>query len=492
VDENAARILASDSAAEQLRRNVGELQRDLAAARDRISALVVSEAQAREEARRHHAAFEDQAAAARAAVQAHAAVADELETTRRKLAQSVATEDECRAALEGARVQLHLSGRENDDKGLEVDRLRTKLTLALKQASDNHVTHLKLVEEKHRGVIEGMRAEARTQEATILKLRAQLSKADFIQGAARATDTATQIVDSGVRVAQEAEIKRLHAELAAAQAARDEAQLRMEEVQTARRAEVDDRTRDARRETDAARARCRELEGRAAALEAQLLRQREIVTGAQEDARVAAAERTRAGNERADLQRQLDEARRQALVTDERTKAASAEQAAQMEVTQRTLRALERRLEDARRDDAAARDRLIVDLDDMRRSGEEARAQLREANTRAAALQASLADRERAAEALGAKCERLEQGVHAHKLQLVDCDRRLSAATAREAQLGQELRTVGLHLEQVKMEYARLERARDRAAAEAEALQRHLASVTETAAAKKRYGVASR
>jgi len=43
-----------------------------------------------------------------------------------------------------------LVAKENEDKLQEIERLRNKMVQALKQSSENHNTHLRIVEEKHR------------------------------------------------------------------------------------------------------------------------------------------------------------------------------------------------------------------------------------------------------------------------------------------------------------------------------------------------------
>jgi len=140
----------------------------------------------------------------------------------------------------------------------------------------------------------------------------------------------------------------------------------------------------------------------------------------------------------------------------------------------RATRSLERRLEDVRQESLLQKDRLTSEIDHLKRDVAEQRAASKEHQQRAEALANALAEKERAHDALAGKCDRLMQGLNGHRQQLAQCDERLLALGQRESQLVSELRQTALALDQQRMENARLQRDRERIAAEGQALSQQL------------------
>jgi chromosome segregation ATPase len=484
LDATAATRGATEAVVQQLRRSVVELQAELAAARDRVSAAMIADGHARDEIRRLSDALDSQVAAVRAANDARAEAVNEADALRRRLAAVSSSDDEAKATVEGVKIQLHLAARENDDKAQEMERLRGKMSQALKQASDNHVTHLRLVEEKHRSVVEAQREELRAQEAVVVKLRAQLARADWLHGAAKSQDSAMTLADGHTRVAQEAEIKRLYAEVAALTAQRDEATFRLEAAAATKRGENDERMRELRRDTEQLKARVRELEERLAAATAAHARSSDEARVARDELRAATAERQRLANERRELERAAEAARRAQVAAEERAELAANDSKAQVEAERRVARALERRLNDTRSEDQHARDRLAAECDDWRRQFEAAAAAQREAGQRLAEVRAALAEKDKAAETLGVRCERLAMGLQSHKTRLVALDTKLAHAATREAQLLEQCGSVALACEEARLDAATAQRERDRAERELAVLAQQLDMIARASAGK--------
>jgi hypothetical protein len=384
-------------------------------------------------------------------------------------------EDE-KAANEAQRVQLQLLTQENEDKLHELDRLRAKMVQALHQAGENHNTHLKIIEEKHAEALRAVREEARAHEVVAAKLRAQVNRMDLVPSYAggAAINSPTAAIEAQARHAQELELKRLYSELASAQLQRDDAVARLEHLTSLRKAEVDDKVRELARSLESSKLQRRELEERVEKLEAELTRSREACTAARADYSRALSDRTVLEREKAEAHRAVEEAKRakQMAVTAQETAVAAATEEVDRE--KRAARALERRLEALRNESLAQKDRSAAELEQLQRTITEFRGALKDAQQRAEATLQTLAERDRAHDALQGKCERLMHGLSAHKQQLAQCDEKLLALTQRESLLAQELRTAQLALEQQRMENARTLRDRERLAAEGQALSAQL------------------
>ena len=322
------------------------------------------------------------------------------------------SEEEGKAAVEGHKIQLHLAARENDDKVQELERLRAKMSQALKQSSENHVQHLKLVEEKHRAAVESQREELRSQETIITKLRAQLARADWLQGANKTQDSAMSLVDTQTRMAQEQEIKRLYSEISALTAQRDEAVFRLEAVNSSRKNDLDERLRESRRDADGLRSRVRELEERLAVLQTEHSRAVDEARVAKEECRTAQADRSRIMNEKQELVRQADQSKRAQIQAEEKAESVAQETQRQLEAEKRVVRTMERRITDMRQEDQQLRDRLTAECEDWRRQFEQTSAALRDQQQKVSELRTALSEKEKIAETLTVKCERLTQGLH--------------------------------------------------------------------------------
>lgn len=481
VDEADAKMGASDAVVGQLRKQLVQYKQELSIAQDRIQGLLIAEGHTKDECKRLSIVTEEQTAMARAALDGRADAVQEADSLRRKLAAAVQADEEGKAAVEGHKIQLHLAARENDDKVQELERLRAKMSQALKQSSENHVQHLKLVEEKHRAAVESQREEIRAQEAVIVKLRAQLARADWLHGAAKANDSAMTLVDSHTRVAQEQEIKRLYAEVSALTAQRDEAVFRLEAAASGRKSDIDDKVRQARKDADDLRLRVRELQERLSVLQTENSRVHEEARLGRDECRAAQSDKLRLLNEKQELMRAADGARRDKVVAEEAAESGAEEGKRQLEAERRIVRTLERRLSDMRAEHQQLSDRLTAEADDWRRQFEQAQSSLREASAKAGELRTALSERDKSVEALGVKCERLTAGLQAHRSKLVNVDARLHTTSQRESQLLEELHSSQLQLEQARLTAARCERDRDRMEREVVQLSAQLQMLTRSA-----------
>lgn len=117
------------------------------------------------------------------------------------------------------------------------------------------------------------------------------------------------------------------------------------------------------------------------------------------------------------------------------------------------------------------KERHFAEVNDLQKSIDMLHHQMKDASHKMQSLQTSLHDKERSSEALTLKNERLNQGLAAHKQQILLCDERIAHMGNVEQQLKNDLRDLTLHCEQLKMENVRLGRDRDRAYNELSASQ---------------------
>jgi chromosome segregation ATPase len=476
-EEDLLRIKRLEKANDELLADFKTAQAELSRLREAASSSFVANSRQRDDEHRNesrvHELEQD-----RARLLAQASDLEVRLAKATKALQSFRQHDEDeQAASEAQRIQLQLLQQENDDKMQELDRLRAKMLQALHQAGDNHNTHLKIIEEKHAEALRGAREEARVHEVAAAKLRAQINRLELVpsySGSNALAGSPTAAIEFQARHAQDLELKRLYTELASAQLQRDDAVARLEHVSSQRRSESDERVRELSRSLESGQMRVRELEERCERLEAELDRSRELLSGARADCNRAVQDRSRADREASDALRSLEDARRAkqaALASQEAAEKLADEQ---VEREKRTARALERRLEGLKHDAASQKDRMTAELEQHQRTINDLRTAAKDYQQRAEALTQTLADKERAHDALVGKCDRLLHGLEAHKHQLSQCDERLLHMGQRETALAQELRAAHLAIEQLRMDAARLTKDRDRMASEGQALSQQL------------------
>jgi chromosome segregation ATPase len=395
-------------------------------------------------------------------------VAEEtLEHAQRKLKANRLQDNEERYVSETQKVQLQLIAKENDDKLAEIERLRGKMVSALRQQQDNHTAHLRIVEDRHRGVVEALRDELRTQEVQMLKLRAQFARADVSSplggGGQLLVKSATEVLESQSRAAQTVEIKRLYSELSTAQLQRDEATYRYDQLVASRKSDFDDRVAELRRDIDHQRARVKDTEDRNAQLQAEITSVKDQCRSQKEKCKTLSSEMHVVSSERDSALRRAEEgkkalARAEALVDQLRTEKNDA-----VAHEKRAAQSLERRAAEARQVETTAHDVLKQATEESQRQLDTMRNQINDLQLAKHELAAQLQERDRALEAQTGKMEKMSLGLHACKEQLLQCDERLVAFNHQEQQWKRDGRQLALVIEQLRMEAMRLQKDRDRA-----------------------------
>ena len=368
-------------------------------------------------------------------------------------------------------VQHELLQQDNADKSQELERLRAKMIQALRQASDNHAAHLRIVEERHRMVVEDLRSVNRTQELEVLKLRAQLARWDSMnpsnlnssvhRGSLRMQSTA-ELLEAQTRQARELEVQRLYGEVAAAQQQRDEA-LRQYEQLTSRlqrdrgQQDVQRQLQTAQRSLADLRVRCEESEETKSAQEASLRQTREELRRAQQEAQQSRLNLDSQSRKLAAAQQQLSEATaRIAAAEEEKQSAVQAEQHHASELQASVAQTLQ--------DVQAAKERAYAEVEEVQRKHEQLQHRYEHAQEQLRERQEALEKKERARSILELQMGRLEEGLEAHKRRLAECDRRIQQLETQLDEARQQQRSSYLSLEQFKIQNGQLTRARDQLA----------------------------
>ena len=399
-----------------------------------------------------------------------------LASAKKQLQNAKLQDDDGQSLLETQRIQLALISKENDDKVHEIERLRNKMGQMLKQSEDNHLSHLRIVEEKHKHVVESLREEVRAQEMTVLKLRAQLSRADIMPGANGGNGvvslagahrpTTADVLDSQSRQAQDFEIKRLASELTSAQLMRDDALFRLDQLNLTRRQDADDRFAEAKRDLEVARSRAKECDERAERLQRELNSASESLRTARDKLKFSQAETAKVAHERETLQKKYDELKKTVSDKEEQLQVAVQDKADAVESATRASSQLERRLEESRREMQSLREKFSINLNDAERAKETLTRENRELFQSLQVAQGALRDKDREVETANSKIGWLLKGLTQHKQQITECDQRLQSYAAQEAQSRGELKEAVVQLTHCKMELARCMRDRDRLAAD--------------------------
>lgn len=400
-----------------------------------------------------------------------------LHTAKKTVDHARQSDAEGQSQFEAQRIQLVLTSKENDDKVHEIERLRTKMGQMLKQSEDNHVAHLRIIEEKHKQTIDALREEIRAQELAVLRLRAQLSRVDVLAqngvgGGALAhtggprTSSTVDLLESQARQAQELEVKRLNAELTSAVMLRDEALFRLDQTQQHRKQDYDDRLGDAKRDGDMLRARVQSAEERAERLQRELAQALEHTRSLKEKLKTAVNEAGKVGQDRDAALAKADEAKKLLAAKDEALQQAVHDKDEAAEAVKHHERQAERRIDDVRREAQLLKDRIAVATTDTERLQNTLKRENKELTHALQAAQAAVRDRDREVEALNSKIGWLLKGLTQHKAQLVECDQRLQGYAQQELATRGEFKELVVQLANSKMELARCVRDRDRLTAE--------------------------
>lgn len=487
-----------------LKEQLAHTQRELASLRDMATNLQLGDnGNAKETIKRLARELELKDEAWREATTLTSQLQHQTATLQAQLAGMKQQLVEDRTEQETQKVQLHLAARENDDKVQEIERLRDKMVATLKHSNENHNTHLQMIEAKHRNVVESLRQEARQHEATVMKLKAQLSRVDVIFGGGSGALTVggalssaggqgnhasgnrsgiaaiSDLVESQAKHAMELEIKRLYADLSTAQLQRDDLQSRLEQTLATRRWESDQNVRSAQKDAELLSVRLKEIEERSARLESELEKCKDTIRQLRDEAKTSASDRAKLQREKTDAVARCDDAKRAAVSSLEEVDRARQEGKDRLEAEERLRRTLERRMEECKRDEQAMRDRAAGDLADLSRTVNELKGANQDLHDQLAAAQAALAEKERLLESAVTKANRMSQGLTSHKNLVATCEARIAELLQREAQLSAELRDLNVFMEKCRLENVRISRDRERYLQEVKLLtKRNAAPIT--------------
>ena len=439
IEEYRQRFESSQEEVSQLQASVHALQQELQIVKERASSSILNEARCKDEVSKASKARDELAAAISELKATNAKLQEDNESLLRAAQALKRREEDVHGETEAQKMQLHFATRENDDKVQEIERLRNKMVQALKQAADNHTTHLRLVEEKHRSVQEQLREELRTYELTVMKLRAQLSKVDLLP-ASSSVKAPSDVLDQQLRHAQEVELKRISAENTALLMQRDDALFQIELLKQSKKTELDEQSQHRKQEIELLKHREHELEERCTRLAGELDRQKDALKRAREEFRRGIQDNSEWQHEKLDLTKKVEDARRALAQAQEATEALRVERAQQVEDAQKQIRLLERRLEDARRQEQVLKEQYFAESTDSQKALEACRMQLRESLQKLQLTQSTLNEKERLLESATLKLDRLNQGLSAHKQQLQVCDERINELQGNEQQYRSDLR----------------------------------------------------
>ncbi|ORC86392.1 uncharacterized protein TM35_000281080 [Trypanosoma theileri] len=398
---------------------------------------------------------EDNAALQEAALQAS-----------RRLKSTASAAEATQQAGEVQRVQLQLLSKENADKLQELERLRLRMVQALRLASENHAIHMKAVEERHRVAMETLRQQAATQEAEVLKLRAQLARVDASSPHCSKNNShlrsTTELLEAQTRQALEVEVKRLYGEVSAMQMQRDDAMLRYEQLSNSLRREESDRMAAVQRETQMLQQKIRDQEQQYQQLDMEYNRTKEELRLLREKCKGYTTELQNVRQEQDQSLRKVEELRRALTTAEETCEQVRRKAKEDIAGERKRVQELEQHVEGVARDMQSSKDRAHAATLTAERQCEELRHQLTEAQERVKTAQTRLSTREREVEVLTANVQHLQEAVRLNQQQALACDGRVQQLLQQDEEKSRKLREMTLLVERLKMEGARAARARDR------------------------------
>ncbi|KPA77864.1 hypothetical protein ABB37_06664 [Leptomonas pyrrhocoris] len=456
---------------------VRELQEETVRLRLEVTRALDAENAAKQSALHASEAASSLQKALEAAKQEAAKAQEALQVAERRGRQHAQQAGEDQMGLAVQQVQQQLLQQENADKSQELERLRAKMVQALRQTSDNHAAHLRIVEERHRMVLEDLRSVNRTQELELLKLRAQLARWDPANpsnlslsghgsgtgGSVRMQSTA-ELLEAQTRQAREMEVKRLYGEVSALQLQRDDALRQYEQLTSRLQRDRDQQLVEAQRQVQTAqrsladvRVRCEELEAAKSTQDASLRQTREELRRAQQEAQQTRLSFDSQTRKLASLQQQLADATVRVTAAEEERKSA-------VEQEQRRTADLEASVAQALQDVQAAREEAYAEVAEVQRKYVQLQDRYQQAQDQLRVRQQALDAKERACGIAELQLGRLEEGLEAHKRQLVEGDRRIQQLEALLGEARQQQRSSCISLEQFKIQNTQLTRARDQLA----------------------------
>lgn len=451
-----------DSVNKEILSEAASLRRELARALD-------AENTARVEADRSaHQVFAIRADLEKQRVE-NAQLGEALTQARAKLQARERADSEVEATQETQRVQLDYLTRENAERVRELEELRARMVQALRSAGDTHAEYIRLLNERHSQSLEELRSANRAHEMEVLKLRAQLARADPSNPAGgsqrhttlAATRSTTELMEAQVRQSQEMELKRLYGELATAQMQRDEALHRYEQLAGNLRREQDQTVQDAHREAQLTRKKLAEEQKRADRLEqevgrlqGQLTELREKLSTAQQTSRQLQTERAGLSSQVCELQRKWQEAQEQLQHTRDEAATSTA-------LERQRADGLEQRVTDALKELSVSKERAVAEVAAAEAMKAQYQREALEYQRKLQAAQTTLLAREREREVLQTQQERLNDALGLHKRQLAACDERLRGVQSQLEESRQHQRASVLAMERLKIDNARLLRAQE-------------------------------
>ncbi|GET87423.1 hypothetical protein, conserved [Leishmania tarentolae] len=478
--EELAKNVQGKAAAEVQRylEAVRELQEELVRLRIEMTRALDAENTAKQNALRTAERVASLETALEAAKQAASNAEATREAAERKLSAQAQQTGEQQTDAMVLKAQWQVLTQENANKAQELERLRAKMTHALHQASNNHAAHLRVVEERHRMIIEDLRSVNRTQELEVLKLRAQLARCDTANpyGAGRGTSASSaptsslrlqstaELLEAQTRQAQEIELKRLYGEVSALQLQRNDAVRQCEQCTSRLQRDFDQQLQEVQRQLQStqrnlseARSRCEELEETKVAQDTSLRKARDELRQAQQDVQQYRLSADSNARKLASAQQHLAE-------VNERLSALQEEKQSAAQQTQERARELEANVAQALQEVQSAKERAYAEVEEVQRRCDQLQLQNSKLQGHLREREAELVKKERERSIMAAQIGRLEDGLEAHKRQILESDRRVQQLEQQLTAMRQQQRDNFVSLEQMRLQNSQLTRTRDQLA----------------------------
>ncbi|CCW71696.1 unnamed protein product [Phytomonas sp. Hart1] len=367
---------------------------------------------------------------------------------------------------EAQQLQLDLLRKENSDKLTELEQLRERMIKALRQASENHASHLRLVEERHRLVIEEHREAQRTQELEIQKLRAQLARVEGGTSTflfpSNGRCTTREIMEEQAQRAQTAELRQLTEELSHVQLQKDEVTRRYELLLQNSRQDTEEVVKRQQYQTNALQKQLTEAQQIHRRTQEELTTYKGKLARAQEELRGLRSEADEVRSERESISERLTAAQEQIANFKEKVFRAQAEGRAAVESEKRRVDALEQRVTEVLRELDSARTNSNSESLRAQEERDASLAKMQEIEQKAQALREAMQSIQIERDQLRVQLGRLQQGLELHKQRLAAGELEISKLRAEVATGEQQRKKLLLSMEKLSLENARLMHSRDR------------------------------
>ncbi|KAG8346144.1 hypothetical protein ERJ75_001457800 [Trypanosoma vivax] len=401
-----------------------------------------------------------------------AALEEAVRLAHGRLKSTTNEKDETLQQREVQRVQLQLLTKENEDKLHELERLRNRMVQALRQASENHAAHMRLVEEKHSEMVESLRTQLQTQDLELQKLRAKLARVDACGVDTKygfSLRTTTELLESQTRQAQEIEMKRLYSELSALQLQRDDAVLRYEQLSTSLRREESERASAAHEEIQQLRLKLRDLGQQHEQLEKEHGRVKEELRVQREKSKSHFGDLQRARQERDQALRKSEEIRRALTNAEEACELCRQEAKEEVARERRRMEEQVKQHEEVLKELQLSKERAHTATSVAERRCDELRHQLTDTTSQIESLQSRLEKREREVEVLTLEKAHFQEAVRINQKQALESDEKVQQLMSQDKEKSRQLQELKLTVEQLKLEVARGARLRGRLVVESHA-----------------------